>query len=214
MAEPLDLGSLLGEAFDALALGLWTTLPATVVSFQDGTLTSPPTATLQPFPYDYAGGDPVALPQLSGVPVCFQKGVRAPLDAGDVVLVHFSSRSLERWRGGDGTGDPQSFRHHDLSDGFCVPQVASLNAMAVGTSPKAARVGDDIGAGTLSFTCAATVLPAPPGVIITLTYTPPGGVAQIQTVTLTGALTGAAVGVPANLAGTITTGSATVEIDD
>ena len=207
MAEPLSLGDLIQEAFTAQALGLWTTLPATVVAFQDG---PPPTATLQPFPYDYAGGDPVALPQLSDVPVCFQKGVRAPLVAGDVVLVHFASRSIERWRGGDGTGDPQSFRHHHLSDGFCVPMVASLNATAVGTAPKAARVGDDIGAGSLAFTCAAVT----GGVAITLTYTPPGGAPQIQTVTLTGALTGAPVGVPATLSGNITTGSATVEIDN
>lgn len=194
MAEPLDLGSLLGEAFEALALGLWTTMPATVVTFQDGTPTSPPTATLQPFPYDYAGGDPVALPQLSGVPVCFQKGVRAPLDAGDVVLVHFASRSLERWRGGDGTGDPQSFRHHDLSDGFCVPMVASLNATAVGTAPKAARVGDDVSVNVpADWTLFASQVAGYINAIAPGTVTIPTSTSY---------------------AGNITTGSATVEVDD
>lgn len=144
MAETLELEDLLQESFNAQALGLWTTLPATVVSFDGGTMGVPPTATLQPFPSDYAGGDPVPLPQLSCVPVCFPYGQRSDLATGTVVLVHFASRSLERWRGAGDTGDPQSYRHHNLSDGFCVPMDASLTAPAVGTAPKAARVGDDV----------------------------------------------------------------------
>lgn len=210
MAETLELEDLLQESFNAQALGLWTTLPATVVSFDGGTMGVPPTATLQPFPSDYAGGDPVPLPQLSGVPVCFPYGQRSDLATGTVVLVHFASRSLERWRGAGDTGDPQSYRHHNLSDGFCVPMDASLTAPAVGTAPKAARVGDALEAGSLAFTCAAVS----GGVAITLTYTPSaGGVPQIQTVKLTGAITGAPVGVPSSLTGTITSGSDITEID-
>jgi len=195
VAESLELEDVLQEVFTAQALGLWTTLPASVVAFDGGGVSVAPSATLQPFPNDYAGGDPVPLPQLQNVPVCFPAGIRKPLVAGDVVLVHFASRSIERWRGGDGTGDPQSFRHHHLSDGFCVPLLASLNAPAIGTAPKAARVGDDV---------SAAGNPAVPGDMANWI--------AVVTAFLNAAAPGT-VTAPTNF-GTITTGSATVEIDD
>lgn len=75
-----------------------------------------------------------------------------------------------------------------------------------------ARVDDTTTNGSLSFSCAATVPPAPPGVIITLTWTPPGGgVPNIQTVTLTGAVTGVAVGTAAGLSGKIDSGAERVK---
>lgn len=70
-----------------------------------------------------------------------------------------------------------------------------------------ARLDDTTANGSISITSVATVPPAPPGVILTLSYTPVDGIPQIATVTLTGAITGVAVGGPLNLSGKIDSAS-------
>ena len=185
---------------------LYTALPATVVSF-DGT--GRPVATVQPFPDDYAQGQAVPHPQLANVPVSYPGPIRWPLNPGDVCLVIFCSRSLDRYRGGQGEGDPQdNERTHDLSDCWVLPLEGGNAGAAIGTGPAAARVGDSTGDGSLAIAAASVS----GGVAITLTYTPPSGIQQIATVTVEGAVTGVGAGV-LNLTGTITSGSPTVEID-
>lgn len=211
MSEDLSLSQVVGGIVDSKLLGEFTMLLGRVVSFDGGVEgSSGPTATIQCIPFDYLRGVAVAIPQHTNVPVCYPFGMRRALESGDVVQVHFTSRSMERWRADGSEGDPQSYRHHALSDAFCVPVDAGRKAAAIGTAPFAARVGDPIGAGSLTFTCAD----AAGGVAITLTYTPAVGLPVVQTVTLAGKLTGVPIGLPAAIAGTITNGSTTVEIDD
>lgn len=145
--EDLQLEDVIQDSFDALCLNMWTALPARVVAFDVGGVGKKPTATVQPFPSDYAAGDPVPIPQLAAIPVCYPPSIRWSLSVGDVCLVMFASRSLERYRGEGAEGDPQSFRHHDLSDAWILPILAGNAGAAVGTGLKAARVTDTVGAG-------------------------------------------------------------------
>lgn len=57
-----------------------------------------------------------------------------------------------------------------------------------------ARLDDTTVNGTITLSSAPIPAPAPPGVIITATYTAPNGMISLSTITLTGAITGAAVG--------------------
>jgi hypothetical protein len=206
-------------------------LPARVVKFAPGTR---PTVTCQPFPSDLIDGEPVDLPVLAGVPVVYPQGkggaITWPLQADDVVLVVFAARPLGRYRSEGAEGDPRQVRHHSLSDAWAIPlgagnaDVPGDDNNAVWTAPTGgkirlgaggaavtkavARKDDPVGAGALSLTCAA----GGGGVILSLSYTPPGGVPNVQTALITGALgAGVGGGVPASLQGTITAGSGTVE---
>ena len=196
MSEDLSLSQVVGGIVDSKLLGEFTMLIGRVVSFDGGVEgSSGPTATIQCIPFDYLQGVAVAIPQHANVPVCYPFGMRRALESGDVVHVHFTSRSMERWRADGNEGDPQSYRHHALSDAFCVPVDAGRKAAAIGTAPFAARVGDTVGAAGNPF-----VLGDMANWIATVTAVLNGLVPDSVTL-------------PTNF-GTIATGSTTVEIDD
>ena len=194
MSEDLSLSQVVGGIVDAKLLGEFTMLLGRVVSFDGGGVSAGPSATVQCIPFDYLRGVAVAIPQHANVPVCYPFGMRRALTAGDVVQVHFTSRSMERWRADGSEGDPQSYRHHALSDAFCVPVDAGRTAPAIGSAPFAARVGDDVSAtvpadwALFASQVAGFINAAAPGTVTPVTS--------------------------AAFAGTITNGSATVEIDD
>ena len=188
----------------------YTALPATVKAFDGGGVGVRPSATVQPFPADYAQGQPVPHPQLAGVPVCYPGPARWALAAGDVVLVLFSARSLERYRSGQGDGDPQdNERTHDLSDPWVLPLEGGNSCGAIGTGQPAARKTDPVDCGTMDIKSA--------GLVVTFTYTPPGGgIPQVTTLTFTGSVgvvaapVGPGIGA---LSGVISDGSSKMEID-
>jgi hypothetical protein len=78
------------------------------------------------------------------------------------------------------------------------------------TQENVARVNDTVGCGALAVTVAPAV--PPPGVVITFTYTPQGGLPVVTAVTLTGIVTGAATNVPLPLSGVIATGSPNMKL--
>lgn len=227
-----SLEQLLADAIESQTRDLWTSLPARVTAWSGGTT---PKVTVQPFPATYLDGEPVALPELGDVPVCYAGGAGGgivyPLQAGDVVLLVFSSLPVGQFRNSGSEGDPGEIRHHDLSDAFALPlrcagagpsAAAGVLAVVRPTSGKVklgttaanrgvARLNDTTSNGSLAIVAAGTVPPALPGVILTFTYTPPSGPSQIQIVTLTGALTGVSVGVPAAFSGVVNSASAIVE---
>lgn len=75
------------------------------------------------------------------------------------------------------------------------------------------RTHDPIEPGTITFATASH--PGDPGVILTITYTPPGGAPQVSVITLLGLLTGAVTSGPTiTLGGRTGEGSSTIKAED
>ena len=106
----------IAQAIEYRLRDLWTALPCTVLAFN----VSKATADLQPLPTVYLQGVAQTMPPLRDVRVCYpgsvgnQCALAWQLAAGDPVLAVFSALPAQE-------GDPESPRHHDLADGFCVP---------------------------------------------------------------------------------------------
>jgi len=204
------IGPSLEEVLDQLVTSrlqtVWTSLPGRVLAFDP----TSSTCAVQPFPAIYQNGAAVELPALSSVPVGFPSGGGAsltyPLQAGDVVLLIFSSASLGRYREEGAEGDPADVRRFDLSDAWAFPLAAAgqpaatvgrtiltqptLGKVQIGDAllhPAAARVGDTV-------------------------QIPMNTVTVGQLVTAMGQIAATGSCVPFNLSGTITSGSSLVEV--
>lgn len=73
----------------------------------------------------YADGRIQALPIIPNVPVCHPRAGKAivhmPIKKGDVVLLIFSQRSVDKWLSEGGVVDPNDTRKFHLTDGFAIP---------------------------------------------------------------------------------------------
>ena len=159
----LTLEQVLDQAITSRLEGVWSALPGRVLSFDP----TGPSVAVQPFPSIYQNGEAVSLPILHSVPVAYPSGGGAsltfPLQAGDVVLLVFSTLPLARYRDEGAEGDPTETRRFDLSDAWALPLAAAnaptatpgrmvltqpdLGKVQVGDgllTPAAARVGDEI----------------------------------------------------------------------
>jgi hypothetical protein len=160
----------------------------------------------------------LTIPDLEQVPVRmpFVGGgwrVVSSLAPGDLVMCHITTRDLWGWL--DGGGQPVRAalaRHHDLNDCWAEPwgiaettdslvlegHGAKIELKPDGTvilndgTKAAARTGDSVDMGTLTFSTPATIAG---------TYTPPGGIPVPFT-----------VGVPIALSGKVGAGSTSVKI--
>ena len=78
----------------------------------------------------------VDLPLCNQVPVSFPRTqtayVHLPVKKGDVGLLVFSERSIDRYKNYGGSQDPQDTRRHDLSDGFFILGGYPVNSPAEG----------------------------------------------------------------------------------
>jgi hypothetical protein len=111
--------------------GLWTAMPATVVSFNaaKATVAAQPAIQAQFRAGTAQQFQNVTLPQCVDCPVITPGGggflATFPLAAGDEGLLVFASRCIDAWwQQGDAKqqGQPQAeLRMHDLSDGFFIP---------------------------------------------------------------------------------------------
>lgn len=118
--QPFDV--VVQNAINAALLDLHVALPASVIAVEPGG-----GVAVQPLlKRIYRSGSVVNLPPIQGVPVWSPRGasyfVQLPVAPGDLGLVIFSERSLDKWKSGDGsaveTGD---VRTHDLSDAVFFP---------------------------------------------------------------------------------------------
>lgn len=119
----------LAEVF-RVALGrvkaeLRVALPGRVEKYDDATQRADVLPLLKDtFPGEDGADEVVPLPVLPGVPVIFPGAggyrVKLPLAAGDVVLLVFSDRSLDKWKAVGGEVDPIDLRQHHLSDAVAI----------------------------------------------------------------------------------------------
>lgn len=105
----------------AALLDVLTALPGKVVAYAGGRATVQPTLGKR-----LANGDVLPAPQIFDVPVVFPTGMggkaklSVPLEAGDPVLLIFSSRGLDEWKT-TGEATPETLRTFDLTDAFALP---------------------------------------------------------------------------------------------
>ena len=142
--ETPTLGQVLQDAIENRLCDVHTAMPGTVVTYDP--LTG--TANIQPLLLrTFKQGElpfplpPIPLPLLNKVPVLFPRTTLAfvafPLVPGDVGLVIFSERSIDRYKTFGGPQDPQDVRKHDLSDGFFFPGGYPLTTPPIAVVPNA-----------------------------------------------------------------------------
>lgn len=116
----VTLEQVIDDAITNRLQGVWTALPGVVVSWSTSGR-----AAVQPFPGVLINGELQPLPVLTDVPVAYPAGaggsITYPLEAGDKVILIFSSSPLALWRETGDEGDPFDVRRHDLSDAWCIP---------------------------------------------------------------------------------------------
>lgn len=158
------LEDVIEQAMESRLAAVWTALPGRVKAFDAASST----CTVQPFPSVWEAGDAVAMPAIADVPVTYPSGggssMTWPLEAGDFVLLVFSTLPLGRFRADGADGNPVDTRRFDLSDAWALPlksgnqppatagrtviRQPTLGKIQVGTggvTPAAARVGDSVG---------------------------------------------------------------------
>ena len=120
--------------------------PAVVVSYNAATQSATVQPTLMRKYNSPTGADlpAVLLPQISNVPVVFPATatawLRLPIAAGDLVMLHFSDRSLDAWWATNGAAplDPKIPHKFVLADAIAVPGLrpgqAAIAAKGAATS--------------------------------------------------------------------------------
>jgi Phage protein Gp138 N-terminal domain len=111
---------------DGRQVGIWTSLPGIIQSFDASTMTCTVQPAIQAIVVNEDGTENfVNLPLLVDCPVVFPSGggflITFPLEQGDECVVNFSSRCIDAWWQLGGVQQAMEARMHDLSDGFVIP---------------------------------------------------------------------------------------------
>lgn len=144
---------LFAEALDAFVSSytsrIRVALPASVQAYNAATQRCDVQPLIQDGYYDSTNTRiPERLPVITGVPVVFPGAggfrVTFPVAVGDVVLLVFSSSSLDKWLAGNGAEvDPIDDRRHHITDAVAIP---GLRAAPLGTAaPSTMSMGKDGG---------------------------------------------------------------------
>ena len=112
MADQLDIVDALRKMVDSRLYEVNTSLPGTIVSYNNGR------ASVQPTPKKrFPDGDVLSFPILQNVRVCWPSfaggtaGVKGPIRAGDKCLIVIAQQAV------DGTDDPRRF---DMTDAYVI----------------------------------------------------------------------------------------------
>lgn len=121
-SETPSIAQVIIDAIEARLTEVHTSLPGKVQSYDKST----GMATIQPLiKRKFKDGDVVDLPICNQVPVAFPRTTTAwihlPVKKGDVGLLLFSERSIDRYKNLGGSQDPKDPRKHSLSDAFFIP---------------------------------------------------------------------------------------------
>ena len=176
-----DQEDALQAMMDGRLAGLWTVMPAIVVS-SNGNLatvraTIPRTVTLE------AGGtQDQAISVLSDCPIQWPQGggcvLTFPLAPGDEVLVVFAARDIGGWWQTGAVAKGTTSRMHDLSDAFVIPGIRSRPRAISGVSGLGAQLRSEDGATSVTLNPTAQ----------TVTAVAPGGAAIFGNLTVTGTI--------------------------
>lgn len=133
LTETPSFAQVLQDAFDARLCQLHTCLPGQVESYDS----AKGTVDVQPLiKRKFKDGEIVDLPLCNSVPIVFPRTatsyIALPIKKGDVGLLVFSERSIDRYKTFGGAQDPQDTRKHSLSDGFFIPGGYPVTLPAVG----------------------------------------------------------------------------------
>lgn len=118
-----DIYQIIKSEVSSQILGLWTSLPCEVVSFDPEAVTVEVRPLIR-IPVRAPDGniEMLEIKILQDVPVMFTCAggftITHPINIGDECLVSFSSRNIDLWWQSGGVQNPFDTRHHDLSDGF------------------------------------------------------------------------------------------------
>lgn len=118
-----DIYQIIKSEVSSQILGLWTSLPCEVVSFDSEAVTVEVRPLIR-IPVRAPDGniEMLEIKILQDVPVMFPCAggftITHPINIGDECLVSFSSRNIDLWWQSGGIQNPFDTRHHDLSDGF------------------------------------------------------------------------------------------------
>ncbi|MGV0885975.1 Gp138 family membrane-puncturing spike protein [Acinetobacter venetianus] len=145
-----DLLGVIKDAVTAEVLGLWTSLPCEVVSYDPDAVTVEVKPLIKvPARSPNGGIEMLEIPILQDVPVMFLCAggftITHPINAGDECLVSFSSRNIDNWWQSGGVQNPFDTRHHDLSDGFAFfrPQSQDKKISGISTNNLEIRSNDN-----------------------------------------------------------------------
>ncbi len=120
-----DLISTIENVFESIMSNVHTALPGTIVSYDPATNRAVIRPTL---PKRLADGRELPAPDVISVPMVWPTSggatITMPVAAGDGVLLHFSSRSLDGWLAGE-TSSPDDPRMFDLSDAIATPGLSA-----------------------------------------------------------------------------------------
>lgn len=118
-----EFSDVIRSIFDTMMLDHYVAMPAKVVKYDSATQY----ADVQPQLYQkFNDGSLQAYPVIPGVPVKHPRAqggksfIHLPLEAGDDVILIFSSRSLDNWKSSGGMTDPDDSRKNHLTDAFAL----------------------------------------------------------------------------------------------
>jgi hypothetical protein len=125
MAQEASLEQLLVDSFDHQIAGLYTAMPATIVTIKDNLNTlmidAQPSVNI-----NYLDGRVAERPPILNIPVIFPtsstSALTFPLRVGDPVWLMFSMRGLDAFKAGNGKpSTPTDFRKFNVQDAVAIP---------------------------------------------------------------------------------------------
>lgn len=152
-----DLLTIIKDAVTAEMLGVWTSLPCEVVSYDPEAVTVELKPLIRvPARTPDGGIEMLEIPILQDVPVMFPCAggftITHPINVGDECLVNFSSRNIDLWWQSGGVQNPFDTRHHDLSDGFAFFRPQSQGKKISGISTDNLEIRSDDNATKIQIT--------------------------------------------------------------
>lgn len=151
------LAELLNRVVAKVFATLRVSVPAVVLDYDPSTQTATVRGLLDDTNLDVDGNIlPVPLPQVGTVPVVFPGAggmrVTLPLQAGDVVLVLCTDKSLDEWKAQGGEQWPSDSRLHHISDAIAIPGLHDGKHNWTGVASDHIQIGQDGAAGDFCAT--------------------------------------------------------------
>lgn len=135
MSEKNLLSETIETSFKSMTEDFHTCMPGQIDNFDYKTNTAQIKPMLQKV---YLNGDVLTLASLINVPVIFPRtarsGITFPLQKGDGVLLCFTERALELWKGTNSLSQPGDVRRFDISDAVAIVGLHGVKEKSTATN--------------------------------------------------------------------------------